>query len=57
MNNLARQKLTELINNHGVSLCQDYSMCETLIQEYFTQYPTESFLLINSFRQIRSNTK
>ncbi len=51
INNSTRSKLIELINNYGQSICQESSKCENLLQENYLQYPSDYFLLINSFRQ------
>lgn len=51
MNELVRQKLCEIINRYGRSLCDDPRRCEALLRDYCGQYPREISLLINSMKE------
>jgi hypothetical protein len=51
MNELVRQKLCEIINRYGRSLCDDPRRCEALLRDYCGQHPREISLLINSMKE------
>ncbi|MGJ0607961.1 hypothetical protein [Cylindrospermopsis raciborskii] len=51
MNDLPRQKLKEIIIQHGRSLCDDPQRCEAFLNDYCGQYRREIFLLISALKQ------
>lgn len=51
MNDLPRQKLKEIIIQHGRSLCDDPHRCEAFLRDYCGQYKREIFLLISALKQ------
>ncbi|MDM8557440.1 PIF1 family ATP-dependent DNA helicase [Candidatus Parabeggiatoa sp. HSG14] len=52
MQNLPRQKLCEIIADHGLSLCDDIQRFETLLCERCdNQYKREVFMLINALKE------
>ena len=50
MNDLPRQKLRELILEHGRSLCDDPRRCEALLKDYCGAHKREVFVLVNSLK-------
>ena len=51
MNDLPRQKLKEIIIQHGRSLCDNPQRCEAFLRDYCGQYKREIFLLISALKQ------
>lgn len=51
MNDLPRQKLRELILEHGRSLCDDPRRCEALLKDYCGAYKREIFVLVNALKK------
>jgi hypothetical protein len=51
MNDLPRQKLKEIIIQHGRSLCDDPQRCEAFLRDHCGQYKREIFLLISTLKQ------
>ena len=48
MNDLPRQKLREIIVQHGRALCDDPKRCEAFLRDYCGQYGREIFILISA---------
>ncbi|WP_235528981.1 GUN4 domain-containing protein, partial [Cylindrospermopsis sp. CR12] len=51
MNDLPRQKLKEIIIQHGRSLCDNPQRCEAFLRDYSGEYKREIFLLISALKQ------
>ncbi len=51
MNDLPRQKLCELIDQYGHSLCDDPRRCGALLKDYCGQYKQEIFVLVNALEK------
>jgi hypothetical protein len=50
MHDAPRQKLRELINEYGRSLCDDARRCEALLKDYCGQYKREIFVLVGALK-------
>ncbi len=50
MNDIPRQKLSEIITKYGDTAC-DPRRCEGLLRDYCGQYPKEIFLLVNALHK------
>ncbi len=51
MNDLPRQKLKEIIIQHGHALCDDPKRCEAFLRDYCGEYGREIFILISVLKQ------
>ena len=51
MNDLPRQKLKEIIIQHGRSLCENPQRCEVFLNNYCGEYKREMFLIISALKQ------
>ncbi|PNJ93263.1 hypothetical protein CEP14_09665 [Cylindrospermopsis raciborskii C04] len=51
MNDLPRQKLKEIIIQHGRSLCDNPQRCEAFLRDYCGGYRREIFILISALKQ------
>jgi hypothetical protein len=51
MNELPRQKLKEIIIQHGHALCDDPKRCEAFLRDYCGEYGREIFILISALKQ------
>ncbi|HEX8775450.1 MAG TPA: WD40 repeat domain-containing protein [Pyrinomonadaceae bacterium] len=51
MNNLVRQKLREIVINHGAAPLTDHRLCESLLKDYCGQYKKEIFILVCAVRE------
>ncbi|WP_258007369.1 GUN4 domain-containing protein, partial [Cylindrospermopsis raciborskii] len=51
MNDLPRQKLKEIIIQHGRFLCDNPQRCEAFLRDYCGEYKREIFLLISALKQ------
>jgi hypothetical protein len=51
MNDLPRQKLKEIIIEHGRALCDNPQRCEAFLRDYCGEYKREIFLLISALKQ------
>lgn len=51
MNNLVRQKLREIVVNHGGAPLTDARLCESLLKDYCGQYKKEIFILVCAVRE------
>ncbi|MCZ2203055.1 MAG: GUN4 domain-containing protein [Cylindrospermopsis raciborskii PAMP2012] len=51
MNDLPRQKLKEIIMQHGRTLCDDPKRCEAFLRDYCGEYRREIFILISALKQ------
>ncbi|OSO93918.1 hypothetical protein B7O87_05040 [Cylindrospermopsis raciborskii CENA303] len=51
MNDLPRQKLREIIVQHGRALCDDPKRCEAFLRDYCGQYGREIFILISALKK------
>jgi len=51
MNDVARQKLGQLIAAYGPSLCDDPRRCEALLRDYCPGYKREIHVLVNALRE------
>ncbi|MBG0744884.1 MAG: GUN4 domain-containing protein [Cylindrospermopsis raciborskii KL1] len=51
MNDLPRQKLKEIIVQHGRALCDDPKRCEAFLRDYCGQYGREIFILISALKK------
>jgi hypothetical protein len=51
MNDLPRQKLKEIIVQHGRVLCDDPKRCEAFLRDYCGQYGREIFILISALKK------
>ena len=51
MNELPRQKLKEIIIQHGHALCDDPKRCEAFLRDYCGEYEREIFILISALKQ------
>jgi hypothetical protein len=52
MNDLPRQKLREIIVQHGRALCDDPKRCEAFLRDYCGQYGREIFILISALKKV-----
>lgn len=51
MNDLPRQKLREIIQTYGRSLCDDPRRCEALLRDFCPEYRGDIFVLVNALKQ------
>jgi WD40 repeat protein len=51
MNNLPREKLCELIERYGPSLCEDPHRCEGLLRDLCVDHKREIFVLMSALRE------
>lgn len=51
MNDLPRDKLKELLAQHGRTLCQDLRRCEALLRDYCGEFRREVFVLVSALRE------
>jgi hypothetical protein len=51
MNNLVREKLSEIIAGHGRSLAADPQRCEALLRDYCPQYKREINVLVEALKE------
>ncbi|MGC8452335.1 MAG: CPP1-like family protein [Cylindrospermopsis raciborskii] len=51
MNDLPRQKLKEIIIQHGLTLCDDPKRCEAFLRDYCGECRREIFILISALKQ------
>jgi hypothetical protein len=51
MNDLPRQKLREIIVQHGHALCDDPKRCEAFLRDYCGEYGREIFILIIALKK------
>ena len=51
MNDLPRQKLREIIVQHGRALCDDPKRCEAFLRDYCGEYGREIFILISALKK------
>ncbi len=50
MNDVPRQKLQEIIDRYGRSLCEDPRRCEALLRDICGEYKPEIFVLVNALK-------
>jgi len=50
MNDLPRQKLREIIDQYGWSLCEDPRRCEALLRDFCGEYKPEIFVLVSALK-------
>jgi formylglycine-generating enzyme required for sulfatase activity len=51
MNDLPRQKLREIIDQYGRSLCEDPRRCEALLRDFCGEYRGEISVLVNALKE------
>lgn len=51
MNNLVREKLSEIIAKHGQSLAENPQRCEALLRDYCPQYKREINVLVEALKE------
>ena len=51
MNNLVREKLSEIIARHGRSLAENPQRCEALLKDYCPQYKREINVLVEALKE------
>src|SRR6185503_19731806 len=51
MNNLVREKLSEIIARHGRSLAENPQRCEALLRDYCPQYKREINVLVEALKE------
>jgi hypothetical protein len=51
MDDIARQQLQQIINNHGKQICDDPRLVEALLRDYCSQCKLEINLLVHALKE------